>query len=51
MTAECSAQPYRTVLQVLQTGEQRLRRRVNAATTDEFLLPADWLAAGITDWR
>jgi adenylate cyclase len=35
---------------MLQTGASLLRRRLNAATKDEFSMLADWLAAGMTDY-
>jgi adenylate cyclase len=35
---------------MLQTGETMLRRRVSAATADEFVLLPDLLAAGMTDY-
>jgi adenylate cyclase len=35
---------------MLQTGDSFLRRRVNAATKDEFPVLSDFLAAGITDY-
>jgi adenylate cyclase len=35
---------------MLQTGESLLRRRLNAATKDEFSLLLEWLAAGMTDF-
>jgi len=36
--------------QMLQTGESLLRRRLNAATEDEFSLLPNWRAAGMTDY-
>ena len=33
-----------------QTGASLLRRRLNAHTKDDFSMPADWLAAGMTDY-
>jgi adenylate cyclase len=35
---------------MLQTGASLLRRRLNAATKDEFSMLADWLVAGMTDY-
>jgi adenylate cyclase len=35
---------------MVQTGDSFLRRRLNAAATDEFPLLADFLAAGMTDY-
>ena len=35
---------------MLQTGESFLRRRLNAATMDEFTPLPEWLAAGMTDF-
>jgi len=35
---------------MLQTGESVLRRRLTAATKDEFSLLSDWLVAGMTDY-
>ena len=36
--------------QMLQTGQSLLRRRVSAATVDEFSVLPDLLAAGMTDY-
>jgi adenylate cyclase len=36
--------------QLLQTGDSLLRRRLNAATQDEFWLLPGWIAAGMTDY-
>ena len=35
---------------MLQSGDSLLRRRLNAATKDEFSLLPEWLAAGMTDY-
>ncbi|HUK07040.1 MAG TPA: adenylate/guanylate cyclase domain-containing protein [Stellaceae bacterium] len=35
---------------MLQTGDSILRRRINAATTDEFGMLSEWAAAGMTDY-
>ena len=35
---------------MLQTGETFLRRRLNAATADEFTALQEWLTAGMTDY-
>src|ERR1700728_1209548 len=36
--------------QMLQTGDSLLRRRLNAATADEFSFLPDWHAAGMPDY-